>query len=273
MPKHHSHLTTEQFSTLLDQQLSAQEQTLCQRHLTTCDSCQHQLAELQQTVLLVRALPRAPLPRSFVLPIEATIQNTARTGPHATTPQIARLAHNRILILPRYVYTTTRIASTLVAVLGLFFILSGLLTIVSPNAGTSQVATSFVVSRKFHVSDSSPNTKQVQPPEGAAPLLPNAPQRQKFVNNTASSPNVSPPQAFAGAAPPVYNASHPEPPAKPANTQQSGPLPSASQQQPTISFIDLGTSEGHLSLGLLLFIVGIVSVIVFTKLGKPAREK
>jgi len=38
-------------------------------------------------------------------------------------------------------------------------------------------------------------------------------------------------------------------------------------------FFDLGTPQGHLDIGLLLLIVGIVSVIVFTKLGKKAQEE
>lgn len=274
MPKHLSHLTTEQLSAFLDQQLSAQEQSLCQTHLTVCDSCQQQLAELQQTVLLVRALPQVPLPRSFVLPIESTIHNTAVAGQEASPPSTARLAHQRIVILPRYVHTTMRVTSALVAVLGLFFIFSGLLTIVSPNTITSQKPNSFLVSQKIHVPYSSPTTKQAQPFAGSAASSANAPQPQQSVGASAPSSNVSPPQALVEGATPVSNAFQPEPQAAPAaNAQTSGSLPSTPQQQPTISFFDLGTPEGHLSLGLLLLIAGIVSIIVFTRLGKQVREE
>jgi anti-sigma factor RsiW len=270
VPKNHSHLTTEQFSALLDQQLSAQEQSLCQAHLTTCDSCQQQLAELQQTVLLVRGLPQAPLPRSFVLPIESTTQNIAVTEQDTSTPQIARLVHNRGLRLPRYIHTTMRITSALVAILGLFFTLSGLLTIVLPNAENSRVASSFVISRKIRVPASSPKTNQVQPLTGTAASSPHVPQAPILAGQAASSSNIPLPQSFTGTAPSTSSNSHPELPAGPANAQTSGPSPSTPQQ---ISLSSLGTPEGHLSLGLLLFIAGIVSSIVFTRLGKQVWEE
>jgi hypothetical protein len=277
VPKHLSHLTTEQISAFLDQQLSAQEQSVCQTHLSVCDSCQQQLAELQQTVLLVRALPRVPLSRSFVLPIESTIQNTAIAEQEASSSHQARLVHNRILRWPRYVHTGMSVTSALVAVLGLFFILSGLLTIASPNAGTSQVPTSLVVSQKLHASSSSLYTNQAQPPTGAAALLPNGPQtKQPGGGSSAPSPNALPPQIVAlevGTAVPASNASQPASPATPENAQISGPLPSTSRQRPAISFFDLGTSEGHLGLGLLLLIAGMLSTIVFTKLGKQAQKE
>jgi len=257
VPKHHSHLTTEQFSAFLDQQLSVQEQSACQVHLDTCELCQQQLADLQQTVLLVRALPRVPVPRSFVLPVEATIQSAVVAGEKASTPQTAKPIHNRVLVLPRYVRTTMRIASSLVAVLGLFFILSGLLTIVSPKAETSQGSTPFEIRTKIRIPNSSPNTHQVQPLAGAS----------------ASSPDVPQPQALVGAAASSSNTSQPRLPAGPANLQRSDHLSSTSQQQLLTSFFNLSTPEGHLSIGLLLLIAGIVSVIVITRLVDPSPHK
>jgi hypothetical protein len=257
VPKHHSHLTTEQFSAFLDQQLSVQEQSTCQAHLSTCELCQQQLAELQQTVLLVRALPRVPVPRSFVLPVEATIQSATIAEEEASTPQTAKPIHNRVLVLPRYVRTTMRIASSLVAVLGLFFILSGLLTIVSPKAETSRLSTPFEISTKIRAPYPSPNTHQVQPLAGAA----------------ASSPNVPHPQILVGAAASSSNASQPQLPAGPANPQTSDHLSSSPQQQLLISFFNLSTPEGHLSIGLLLFIAGIVSVILITRLVDPSPHR
>ncbi len=261
MSPYNSHLTTEQISAFLDQQPSAQEQSTSQAHLNTCELCQQQLAELQQTVLLLRALPRAPLPRSFVLPVESTIQSEAVAGEEDATPKIARQAQNRILILPSYVRTTMRIASTLVAVLGLFFILSGLLAMVS---GTSRVSTSFEISTKARVANSSSDTHQPQPLAGGA---------------VAPSSNTSQPQPFAGgAAAPSPNTSQPQPFAgRAANTQKLGISPNTSRPQPPMSpitsFFDLGTPKGHLSIGLLLLIAGIVSVTLFTKLGEQARQE
>src|SRR6266568_3115535 len=62
------HLTTEELSAFLDEQLSSQERTTIEAHLQTCERCQHELASLRQTVALLRALPQPALPRSFVLP-------------------------------------------------------------------------------------------------------------------------------------------------------------------------------------------------------------
>ncbi len=244
MPRHTSHLTTEQLSIFLDQQLSAQEQSTCQTHLNTCQHCQQQLTELEQTVLLVRSLPQVPLPRSFVLPTASTAQSQDMTIKGTNAPKIARQARNRVLIFPR-ARTTMRIVSTLVAVLGLFFTLSGLLTIVFPNTAN------FLVS--------APSSKIVQ-----VRALP-----------TPSSPN----KIFVGAKPPLMGA---EPPlvgaAPPPDTQSKGeatPSQNKVQKQtpshgPGIyqQFFDLGTPEGSLSIGLLLLILGTVSVIYFTKLGK-----
>ncbi|GAC1624569.1 MAG: hypothetical protein NVS4B7_15260 [Ktedonobacteraceae bacterium] len=82
------HLTTEQLSAFLDQQLSPQEQVICKLHLQTCEHCQSTLATLQQTVALLKALPAPSLPRSFVLPADVTYlqeQADERQSPPATT--------------------------------------------------------------------------------------------------------------------------------------------------------------------------------------------
>ena len=241
MPQHTSHLTTEQISIFLDQQLSAQEQSTCQTHLNTCQHCQQQLTELEQTVLLVRSLPQVPLPRSFVLPTASTAQSQGLTIKGKTASKTARQARNRILTFPR-ARTTMRIASALVAVLGLFFTLSGLLTIIFPNTAN------FLVS--------APSSKIVQV---RIPL-----------------PTPLPYGIFVGAKPPLMGA---EPPlvgaAPPPDTQSKGeatPSPNKVQRQTPShvsgtyqQFFDPSTPEGHLSIGLLLLILGAVSVIYFTK--------
>jgi hypothetical protein len=273
VPKNSSHLTTEQLSAFLDQQLPTQEQSLCQAHLTTCDSCQQQLAQLQQTVFLMRALPRAPLPRSFVLPIESTIQNTAVAEQDTYPSQRARLAYNRLFLFPSYVRTTMRVASTLVAVLGLFFILSGSLTMVSSNIGKSQIASSSLISRKIHITNGSPNSDQVQPFTESKYPSPNVPQPQDLTRKITSSSNLASPQISTGTFPSAPNTSQPKLPAMPANTQAASSSPSTSQPQLLISLLNPGTPEGHLSLGLLLFITGFASFLALTRLGKQAREK
>lgn len=273
MPKNSSHLTTEQLSAFLDQQLPTEEEALCQAHLTTCDSCQQQLAQLQQTVFLMRALPRAPLPRSFVLPIESATQNTAVAEQDACTSQRARLAHHRLFLLPRYVRTTMRVASTLVAVLGLFFILSGSLTIASSNMGESQIASSSLVSRKTHITNITPDSDQLQSFTGSKYPSPNVSQLQDPTRKTTSSSNQPSPQLSTVNSASASNISQPKSPAMPANAQVASSSPSTPQPQLLISFLNPGTPEGHLSFGLLLFIAGIASLIAFTRLGKQAREE
>jgi hypothetical protein len=154
-----------------------------------------------------------------------------------------------------------RIVSTLVAVLGLFFILSGLLTMVSPAGYTLTVIPSgsnapLQTRTKAQIPNSSPDT----------------PQPQSFAAGVAPSSNndQNPSQRVAASSP---HAPQPQPSAGAANEQASGSSSSTSQQPPLTLFFDLGTPQGHLDIGLLLLIVGIVSVIVFTKLGKKAQEK
>jgi hypothetical protein len=234
MPRHTSHLTTEQLSAFLDQQLSTQEQSTCQAHLNTCQHCQQQLTELEQTVLLVRALPQAPLPRSFVLPIESTIQSKGLAIVGKTASKKARQAHNRLLRLPS-TRTTMRIASTLVAVLGLFFILSGLLPIAFPNRATLLVSAPF--STIVHVQNPLPATSSSQDFFVAAPSSPNPPLVADQSSNAVQK-------------------------------QTPSHVPSTSQQ-----FFDPSTPEGQLSIGLLLLTLGTVSAICITKKsGKKTRQ-
>lgn len=66
------HLTIEQLSVFLDQELSAQEQANCQTHLDGCEACRNELMGLRQTVALLRALRPVELPREFLLPVDQT---------------------------------------------------------------------------------------------------------------------------------------------------------------------------------------------------------
>lgn len=135
------HLTTEQLSALLDKQLPAQEQTRCEAHLRACQQCQALLNDLRHTVALLHALPQPTLPRSFVLspemqraaapteepvaPVPLTIQLEERRHQRQREQRGAHLQSRsqlRRYILPR----TLRTMSTLVAVLGLLFVLSAI---------------------------------------------------------------------------------------------------------------------------------------------------
>src|SRR5258708_31483732 len=60
---------------MLDHHLSPEEmEEGYQGHLQTCELCQQELAELRQTVQLLREMPEPPLPRSFTLPITIALE-------------------------------------------------------------------------------------------------------------------------------------------------------------------------------------------------------
>ena len=249
MPLHMSHLTIGQFSAFLDQQLSAPEQSICQTHLNTCADCQQQLTELQQTVLLVRALPRAPLPRSFLLPAEALAEEKADAPPN-----LVGQAHNRIIVFPSYIHSTMRIASTLVAALGLFFILSGVLTIALPTAEIPLVPTPFAIHVKAKVPSSSSSSSKYPSltRDSAAPA--------RFGDDPVTTGDSA--LSSTGGS---------------VNTHQPSSSPNTSQQQPPLSlirpFFNADTSRGHLGIGLLLFIVGMVGVIHYSLSSRKKHDK
>jgi hypothetical protein len=62
-----AHVSTDLLSAYLDGQVTAAERERTEAHLRQCDACQAQLESLRQTVLLVQALPRVPVPRAFAL--------------------------------------------------------------------------------------------------------------------------------------------------------------------------------------------------------------
>jgi anti-sigma factor RsiW len=139
------HLTTEQLSTYLDEQLSAAERGGADEHLATCKQCQQVLTELRETVVLLHALPQPALPRSFVLPSETSIADKSAAGSEA--------AYRR---RPAYIWTMLRAISALAAVFGLVMLLSGLLT------PTVQLSTS--VTPAMNVGEVSPQASPPSPP-------------------------------------------------------------------------------------------------------------
>jgi hypothetical protein len=136
------HLTTEQLSAYIDKQLSAQEQAAYAAHLQSCTQCQQALVGLQQTVALLRALPQPSLPRSFTLPAGASYlqeRPALQAVPTAPAPRPAR----RQTSWQRYMRGSLRAVSTIAAVLGLIFLLSGLvITLPRGGSGTTTSATS-----------------------------------------------------------------------------------------------------------------------------------
>ena len=133
MAEQHRHLTTEQLSAFLDGQLSNEEKEFVAAHVKTCEQCQQELAELRQTVALLRALPQPALPRSFVLPESTVLAPVAsHLTPLVPAPRSVRQSRRA---WPGYVSNTVRVISTLAAILGLFLLLSSLNPMGHPTGG------------------------------------------------------------------------------------------------------------------------------------------
>ncbi len=143
MAKEEQHLTMARLSAYIDGQLSPEEQMQTETHLQNCVVCQQQLAELRQTVALLHSLPQPSLPRSFVLPAASDFA--------LASPQVAHSApiSAPITPLPRrngwptYVTGAVRTVSTLAALVGIVFLLSGLFgTILPVGSSTTPARTS-----------------------------------------------------------------------------------------------------------------------------------
>jgi anti-sigma factor RsiW len=61
------HLDVDLLSAYLDNQVSRAERGRIEGHLSACETCQRELEALRQTVGLLRAMPRQPVPRAFTL--------------------------------------------------------------------------------------------------------------------------------------------------------------------------------------------------------------
>ncbi|MBV9691951.1 MAG: zf-HC2 domain-containing protein [Ktedonobacteraceae bacterium] len=180
MAKQERHFTTTELSAFLDGQLSAQEQALCEEHLKGCEQCRQTLAELRQTVALLRALPPPALPRSFLLSADETaapaavrrVRNFNEIRPALPLRRVAK---------PSYVQNALRNLSVLAAVIGLFFLLSGIfstpLTSLSGGRPTSAPALSSASQRPAatpsavsHAAET-PTAKMTKPGANTHPVM------------------------------------------------------------------------------------------------------
>ncbi len=127
------HLTTEQLSASLDKQLSPQEQAVFDAHITSCQQCQHKLADLRLTATLLHALPQEEVPRSFVLPSSVSFAPERTASQNATITPLSTKQRRQNTSLRRSI----RVISTLAAVLALCFIISGLLPFIYSGGGNS----------------------------------------------------------------------------------------------------------------------------------------
>ncbi|GCE05712.1 anti-sigma factor family protein [Dictyobacter aurantiacus] len=149
------HLTTEELSALLDDQLSTgePEEAIYRAHLRACEQCQSEFADLRQTVQLLRSLPAPKLPRSFVLPADiswevpeidetaaAPQQEVAATPTPISLPARLQQRAARDASARRSWHPALRLVSSLVAVVGICFMLSTLQLPLSGGGGASNTS-------------------------------------------------------------------------------------------------------------------------------------
>ncbi|HEY6410431.1 MAG TPA: zf-HC2 domain-containing protein, partial [Ktedonobacteraceae bacterium] len=193
------HLTTEQLSALLDNKLSSAEQDACNAHLQSCQLCQHELASLQQTAALLRAMPKPALPRSFALSTGVTyLQDAPPRQVEATnTPPRRRWPH--------YMQRSLRAMSTIAAVIGFIFLLSGVLPLLM-HGGAGLTTTT---------SSSVPSTNNATQPNAAATNSAATAGQAKPTSSDKLTPRQTPhagkTPAPATASPAVHDRQHKQP--------------------------------------------------------------
>jgi anti-sigma factor RsiW len=223
----HLHLTTEQLSAFIDDQLSAAEQGLVNEHLKQCAQCQLWLEELRQTVRLVHALPQPQLPRSFALSADVLVTPLpVQSEPVSHVATIRRATVSRVR-------TAIRVMSTLAAVIGLAFLLSGIIPAsheassfsASTSSGSAASATNGTVANR--------QSQQVETPPFMATSI------------IQATPHVVSPQ-------PVNM------PMQPSKSPQNAPAHTAPS---SVFLFDLSQTAGRLALGAILFILGCAGFI------------
>jgi len=231
--QHSGHLTIEQLSALLDKEIPAQEWADCHAHLRTCQLCQGMLVDLRQTSTLLRALPQPELPRLFVLPANITSIPGHFSHTEASATPITRSRRNTWQV---YLQRSTRIISTIAAVLGIILVMSGFLATLSfPHGGASTAA-------------SAPLPSSGQSNSGPAPLAP----AQTPNADTAQSARTNQKGQTLQHAP-----TEGEPTRSVLYTKQS-----ENQGKNVPPVLDLSTVAGREGAGALLLILGILGVVL-----------
>jgi anti-sigma factor RsiW len=227
------HLTTEQLSALLDRQLSTEERAASNAHLESCQQCQRALASLRQTVALLRSMPQPAAPRSFALSTGITYLQDAppRQAEPANAPSQRRW--------PYYMRRSLRTLSTIAAVIGFFFLLSGVLPMLLHGGGATTTTT---------MAPSSGNATQPQfaATKSAATTGPAKPTAND------KTPGLKPqlgktPTAVAGS---------------PAAQDHQNNRPLTKQAQPAPPVIDLNEPLVRQGVGFMLLVLGIVGFLL-----------
>ena len=236
MPKHDDrHLTTTQLSAFIDKELSEQELAVCNAHLETCQQCQSALAGLKQTVAFLQALPEPALPRSFALSegftyLQERPERQGEQQARANPPVRRRLG-------AYYVQRSLRVASTIAAVIGLVFLLSGLLPML-PHGESASTGSN-------------------------APAASSSGQRPSLVRpgitSTSSAATATAQKAVSADQHGTANAALTPTRIKGASNQNPSKNTST---QPSLPLLDLGTPLGRQEAGFTLLVLGIVGVLL-----------
>ena len=227
---HDKHLTIEQLSAFFDQQLSPQEQAGFEAHLSTCQHCQRNLADLRLTIALLHAIPEEEAPRSFVLPGNLSFV------PERAVQQIPATQKRRVRF--NTLRRSIRVVSTLAAVLALLFIMSGILpplhfggassatnTTSSGTSGEANTAHSTVIT------PGNQEATNARLQEGAVTTTPTPVPTQTLTPNGTA-------------------------------TTKTGPGTQTNQGPGVPPVLDPGQPVGRLSLGVLLLALSIVGLII-----------
>lgn len=239
MAQENQHLTTEQLSALLDGEVSAEEKTQWEAHLATCQRCQQELASLRRTVALLRALPQPALPRSFELPVEIAEPVALFAGTRQAAAPIPLRAPERRRQDRSYLRFAFRTLSTIAAIIGIVFVLSGIVpTLTSGGISNSAASTSSSTSGSSASSGQVPAAKGHNEPAVVTPAI-----------RPAATPLAT------QASTPTEHTTSPD-----ANSN----LPSTANW-PVFLFFNLSTPEGRLGFGILLFVLGMMGYVLFRR--------
>ena len=241
------HLTIEQLSAYIDKQLSLQEQAESDAHMQRCRQCQNLLADLRQTVSLLHALPQPELPRSFVLSAR-TLSVFEGRRPAPVTP----VTRSQGRSWQNYLRSSTRVISTIAAVLGVIFIMSSLLLSLPRGTVTSSGSAATTSAPAFSSTTSHPAVP--------APTSANADGQGHNPQGTATSNQANTAPAVG---PTPVERKPPTPMPTPANSQQA-----VTQPPPVPAIIDVSMPQGRLGVGVILFILGGVGVFTTRRRGR-----
>lgn len=233
------HLTTEQLSAYLDDELSAEEQAHSEAHLQTCERCQQALAALRETATLLHMLPQPSLPRSFLLTenmFAATSSASEAKVPHIVGTVPRSLAERRAARgWSKATLTAMRSLTALAAVFGLVFLLSSFSLLGGMHSASSTATT---VPNSSGGASSSANSSTGMSPQYQATHAAQEPQR----------PSTTPSSVMP----------RPTPTKVPAFTS-SNTSPSSGSTQP---WLDLSDPTTRALLGLFLLVLALLGMLL-----------